>query len=58
MRNKIVAAKNFVQDHQITLTVIATAIPLLALVIRNQNITNEFLKEHDLFDLYYAMDEV
>jgi hypothetical protein len=57
LKNKIAATKKFVEDHKVGLTVVATATPLLMLVIRNQNIFNEFLKEHDLFDEFYAMNE-
>jgi hypothetical protein len=56
MKNKIVAAKNFVVTHKVAIATTATAIAAVALVVRNQQVTNEFLREHNLFDEFYAQD--
>jgi hypothetical protein len=60
--NKIATStKNFVAKHKTALAVVATATVTLtaavALTVRNASITNEFLKKHDLYDEFYAMDE-
>lgn len=57
MNRKIAHTKNFVRRHKVAIAVIATAVPLLALNKRNINATNEFLKEHDLYDEYWATEE-
>ncbi|MDQ3398872.1 MAG: hypothetical protein M3511_14110 [Deinococcota bacterium] len=58
LKQKLASAKEFARNHKTALTVVATATPLLALVMRNAKVTNEFLKEHDLFDEFYQMDEI
>lgn len=57
VKTKAVAAKKFVEDHKTKIAVVATAAPLLALVVRNQKVFNEFLKENDLFDKFYDMTD-
>lgn len=58
LSEKIDSTKNFVHRHRTALTVVATATPLIVLMKRNATIMNDFLKEHDLYDEYYAMDEI
>lgn len=56
MKNKLVAAKNFVVTNKVAITATAVAIAATALVVRNQQVTNEFLREHNLFDEFYAQN--
>jgi hypothetical protein len=58
MRDKIVAAKNYVQAHKKHCALTAAAITVVA--IQNNGISNlnQFLKDNDLFDSYYRMDEI
>jgi hypothetical protein len=55
--NKIATAKKFVARHRVAIAVTATTIVLTAVHMRIVDDTNEFLKEHDLFDEFYAMNE-
>lgn len=57
MRKQIRATKKFVSDHKVAIAVTATSIVWYSLVRRNLNVQNEFLKEHDLFDEFWAMPE-
>lgn len=52
------STKKFVNDHKFGLGVAVGFIPAFALVVRNQAITNHFLKEHDLFEEYYKLEEI
>jgi hypothetical protein len=58
MKNKIAATKKFVSDHRVAIAVLTTTTVLVSLQVRNAKVLNEFLKEHNLYDAYYAMDEV
>jgi hypothetical protein len=57
LKNKVTSTKNFVSKHRVAIAVTLTA----ALAVKWQMNTaaqfNEFLKEHNLFDEYYAMTE-
>jgi len=59
---KIESLKLFVEEHKVGLAVMATftvtAVACLALnrVALTQH--NDFLKEHDLYEEFYALDEV
>jgi hypothetical protein len=58
MRNKIAAAKTYVQTHK---KLIALGVAMTTIIaIQNNGIQNlnEFLKENDLYDKYYQMDEI
>jgi hypothetical protein len=59
--NKLIASvKKFWNDKKGLIAIISTVISVLlaALVVRNSAVTNDFLKEHNLFDKFYEMDEV
>jgi hypothetical protein len=58
MKNKLVAAKNYVQAHPKHCALTATALALVALQNHGIGNLNEFLKENDLFDKYYLSDEI
>lgn len=62
MYDKLASAKdrvtNFARKHRTAITVVATATPLIALQVRAANEMNAFLKEHDLYDKYYEMNEI
>lgn len=59
MKKQIVSAKNIVRRNQTkilaTVAVVTTTIAVVQQIGLQQH--NEFLKDHDLFDTYYAMDE-
>lgn len=59
MKKSFVSTKNFVVRNE--RKIIYTALGITAfgtwLMFRNQRITNEFLKEHNLFDEYYFLAE-
>lgn len=57
MKTKIARTKKFVSDHRVAIAVTVTLTACAALQMRNAKILNEFLKEHDLYDEYYYMDE-
>lgn len=57
MKNKLATAKKFVSDHRVAIAVTATATLLIATHVRVIAGHNEFLKEHELFDEFYAMTE-
>lgn len=57
MKNQIRTAKKFVSDHRVALAVTATVIVCGTLQYRNAKVMNGFLKEHNLFDEYYKMEE-
>lgn len=51
--------KKFVTDHKTELVVTALTVTTVAAVVTQLGVRslNEFLKEHDLYDEYYALDE-
>lgn len=57
MKDKLVAAKNFVAAHKTALAVTATAVICIAINQRALQQHNDFLKEHDLYDTFYADPE-
>ena len=57
VKTKIARTKKFVSDHRVAIAVTVTLTACAALQMRNAKILNEFLKEHDLYDEYYYMDE-
>lgn len=58
MKKSLVTTKNFVKKHRVAIAVTATSVCWLYLMKKNAEQINEFLKEHDLFDKYYQMDEI
>jgi hypothetical protein len=57
MKIKLASAKEYVRAHKTAIAVTATATTALVLhtiVIKKHN---DFLKEHDLFDTYYPLEE-
>jgi hypothetical protein len=57
VKTKAVATKNFVKKHRVAIAVAATSTVWFALQVRTASEFNEFLKEHDLFDEYYAEED-
>jgi hypothetical protein len=55
MKRKIAFLVNFVQRHKVVIAVGMTATAFVLLIMRNQKQLNEFLKEHNLLDEYYAL---
>ena len=54
---KIAFLKKFVSDHRVAIAIGVTATVFVALMLRNSTQLNAFLKEHDLFDVYYAIED-
>lgn len=57
MKAKIDFLVNFVKKHRVAITAGLTATAFILLMMRNAKHLNEFLKEHNLLDVYYALDE-
>jgi hypothetical protein len=57
LKNKTVSAKNYVVQNRAKIAVVATSIVWAKLLIQATEQHNEFLKEHDLYETFYAMDE-
>lgn len=62
MRDKVYRFKVHIKTHRAKYAATGTAVVLttafLKLQFRNAEILNTFLKEHDLYDEYYKMDEI
>jgi hypothetical protein len=54
MNKPLATAKKFVHNHKTAIAVTATAAICLALNKRNMNVTDEFLKEHGLYEEFYT----
>lgn len=54
----VVTTKNFVARHKFALGVTAGLTAGLILNKRNMNQVDEFLKEHNLYDLYWSPEEI
>lgn len=57
MNKHLASAKKFVADHRVALAVTVTTIVLTTVHVKVIAQHNEFLKENDLFDQFYAMSE-
>jgi hypothetical protein len=55
MKNKLISVKNHFVRHRFKYGVVTGLTVGLCLVVRNQNITNKFLMEHDLYDKFYEI---
>ena len=53
---KIAFLKKFISDHRVAIAIGMTATAFIALNLRNAKLLDEFLKEHNLLDEYYALD--
>lgn len=53
-----VSTKNFVTRHKFAIGVTVGLTAGLVLNKRNMNQVDEFLKEHDLYDLYWSPEEI
>jgi hypothetical protein len=62
MRDKVRRLKAHISNHRARYAATGTAVVLttafLKLQFRNAEILNAFLKEHNLYDEYYQMDEI
>ena len=58
LKNKAVSTTNFVKKHRVAIAVTTTSAVWFALQVRTASNFNEFLKEHDLFDEYYKMEDL
>lgn len=57
MKKKLAFLVNFVQSHKVAFAVGLTATAFILLIMRNQRELNEFLKEHNLLDEFYALED-
>lgn len=57
MIQKLAATHKFVSDHRVAIAVAATLTVVAILQIRNAKVLNEFLKEHNLLDEYYSVED-
>jgi hypothetical protein len=59
MKDKLVNAKNAVVANRTKILAVTTVVATTAVAIQARAIRehNKFLKENDLYDTYYAMDE-
>lgn len=59
MNKKFASMKEFVKrnERRILITTSVVGIAGTALMVRNQRVVNEFLKEHDLLDEFYTLEE-
>lgn len=46
--------KKFVSKHRVAIAVVATATLASAIMYRNAKLLDEFLKDHNLYEEYYA----
>lgn len=58
MKTKLARTKKFVSDHRVGIAVTLTATAMLALQINRAKVWNEFLREHNLFDEFYALEDI
>ncbi len=60
MNKTLVTAKNFVVKNKTKILVTALVVTTTAALLMRTGIAqhNAFLKEHDLYDAFYALDEV
>ena len=58
MKKKCRAVREHVRRRQFRYGVAVGLSAGLWLTMRNASVMNEFLKEHDLFDEFYALEEV
>jgi hypothetical protein len=56
--NAIASTKNFINKHKFAIGVTAGLTAGLALNKRNMNQVDEFLKEHGLYETYWAAEEI
>jgi len=57
LKKATASTKKFVADHKVAIAVTATAVTCLAINRMALKTHNEFLKEHDLYDTFYDIDE-
>lgn len=58
IKNPVRPTVNFVKKHRVSIAVTATSIFWMYVMSKSAASFNEFLKENDLFDTYYAMSEI
>jgi hypothetical protein len=60
IKQKLVSAKNSVVAHkqQILMTVAVVSTAVAAIEVRAIQQHNQFLKDNDLYETYYASDEI
>ena len=56
MNDKFTTAKKFVARHKVAIAITGTALTCLAINRLALKDHNNFLKEHDLYDLLYALN--
>lgn len=57
MNRKFRTAKKFVSDHRVALAVAATLVVTGTLHVKQVNLMNEFLQEHNLLEEFYALTD-
>ncbi len=60
LKQKLISTKNFVKrnERRIVYPALAVTTASTAVMFRNVKCLNDFLKEHDLLDTFYALDEI
>lgn len=58
MKNTLVSTKNFVVRNKTALLVATAAIAVIAIQQKGMKQHNDFLKEHNLYDSFYASEEI
>lgn len=56
-KNTARAIKGFVYRHRVAVAVVATSAVWIAINVSNSNALDEFLKEHNLSDEYWNIEE-
>jgi hypothetical protein len=57
IKKKLAFLKAHVEDHKVGYAVGMTAAAFILLLMRNQKLFNDFLKEHDLLEKFYAIED-
>jgi peptidoglycan/LPS O-acetylase OafA/YrhL len=60
LKQKLISTKNFVKrnERRIVYPALVVTTASTAVMFRNVKCLNDFLKEHDLLDTFYALDEI
>lgn len=57
VKNTLKSTKNFVLKHRVAVAVTLTSLVWLSLQRNVAKDFNQFLKDHDLFDEYYSLED-
>ena len=56
MSKKLAFLQQFISKHRVALAIGMTATVFIAVNLRTAKLLDEFLKEHDLYDEYHAIE--